>query len=115
MKYYCLFVELSLQQCTKNDYTDKKKLKAHNAASKKLKQLEAEMREDNCEDILYKLLSHEDDRVKINAASLCLQMNVLVSHAECVLQSIIDSSDDSTLCFSAEMILQQKIADDSVS
>ena len=35
--YYNLFVELSLQQCTKSDYLDKAKVKVHNKASKKLK------------------------------------------------------------------------------
>ena len=111
MEYYYLFVELSLQQCTMNDYADKKKVKAHNAAARKLKQLETEMRKSDCEDILCKLLSHEDNRVKINAASLCLQMNVLVCQAMCVLQSIIDFSDDSTMCFAAKMILQQNVTD----
>ena len=41
--YYNLFVELSLQQCTKNDYVNKLKVKKHNAASKKLNKLQDEM------------------------------------------------------------------------
>lgn len=104
--YYSLFVELSLQQCTKNDYANKLKVTAHNTASKKLKQLQAEMKQNNGEEILCMLLSHEDDRVKINAASLCLQMNVHVDQAVFVLKNIIDFSADSTMCFSAKMILQ---------
>ena len=31
--YYDLFVKLSLQQCTENDYADKAKVRRHNAAS----------------------------------------------------------------------------------
>lgn len=104
--YYNLFVELSLQQCTKNDYANKLKVKAHNAASKKLRQLQAEMKQNDSEEILCMLLNHKDDRVKVNAASLCLQMNVLVDQAVLTLKKIIDLSDDSTICFSAKMLLQ---------
>ncbi len=104
--YYNLFVELSLQQCTKNDYENKLKVKTHNAASKKIRQLQAEMKQNVSEEVLYMLLNHEDDRVKINAASFCLQMEVLVEQAILALKKIIDVSDDSTICFSAKMLLQ---------
>ena len=60
----------------------------------------------DCFEILENLLCHEDDRVKINAASLCLEMSVFVEKASLVLKNIIESSEDSTLCFSAKMILQ---------
>ncbi len=104
--YYHLFIELSLQQCTKNDYADKLKVKAHNMASKKLQQLQIEMKKFDCTEILRMLLSHDDCRVRINAASLCLQMHVLIDKAILTLKKIIDSSDDSTLCFSAKMLLK---------
>lgn len=32
--YYNLFVKLSLQMCSRDDYKDKQKVKAHNAAVK---------------------------------------------------------------------------------
>lgn len=105
--YYSLFVELSLQQCTKNDYTNKLKVEAHNAASKKLRQLQDEMKQNYSEETLHMLLNHEDDRVKVNAASFCLQREVLVEPAVLALKKIIDVSDDSTICFSARMLLQQ--------
>lgn len=104
--YYNMFIELSLQQCTKNDYANKLKVKAHNAASKKLKLLQTEMKQNDSEEVLCMLLKHKDDRVKVNAASLCLQMNVLVEQAVLVLQKIIDVSADSTICFSAKTLLQ---------
>ena len=104
--FYNLFVELSLQQCTKNEYANHQKVKMHNAASRKLRQLQAEMQQHDSEEILCRLLHHEDNRVKIHAASLCLQMNVLVSQAVPTLKNIIDSSDDATICFSAQMLLQ---------
>ena len=105
--YYNLFVELSLQQCTKNDYANKLKVKKHNAASKKLNKLQDEMKKNVSEDILYVLLNHEDDRVKVNAASFCLQSEILVEQSVLTLEKIIDASDDSTICFSAKMLLQK--------
>lgn len=106
--YYSLFVELSLQQCAKNDYKDKSKVNAHNIAFTKLERLKRKIREGQNEDILLKLLSHEDNRVKINAASLCLQMNVFLEQSVTVLKKIITDSDDSTICFAAKMILKEQ-------
>ena len=104
--YYNLFVELSLQQCTKNDYANKQKVKKHNEASKFLKKLQDEMNKNVDNDVLYSLLKHEDDRVKINAASFCLHCGILIDHAVLTLRKIIDTSDDSTIRFSAEILLQ---------
>ena len=105
--YYNLFVELSLQQCTKDEYTNKQRVKKHNTASKQLKQLQAEMKSNDSKEILFMLLNHKDDRVKVNAASLCLQINVLVDEAIHVLKEIIAFSNDSTICFSAKTLLQK--------
>ena len=106
--YYNLFVELSLQQCTKNDYANKLKVKKHNIATKKLKMLQDEIKQNVSEPMLYMLLNHEDDRVKINATSFCLQTEILIDQAILVLKRIIDVSDDSTICFSAKMLLQKR-------
>ena len=105
--YYHLFIELSLQQCTKNDYANQRKVKKHNAASKKLNKLQDEMKQNVREDILYRLLNHEDDRVKVNAASFCLQSEILFGQAVLTLKKIIEGSDDPTICFSAKMLLQK--------
>ena len=105
--YYNLFVELSLQQCTKNDYANKLKVKKHNEASKKLKKLQDEMKQNLSDDVLYLLLNHEDDRVKVNAAAFCLNSEGLVARSILTLKKIIDVSDDSTICFSAKMLLQK--------
>ena len=104
--FYELFVELSLQQCTQNDYADKLKVKSHNDACKKLKQLESEIKQSHSEDILRLLLNHKDDRVKTNAASFCLNMNVFVDQAVFALRKIIENSTDKTICFSAKMLLK---------
>lgn len=104
--YYSCFVELSLRQCTKNDYADKKKVRVHNEMSKKLLELQTEMSRSDCTEVLHKLLSHEDDRVRCNAASMCLQIGVLPEKAVLVLKKIADSSTDPTVQFSAKMLLQ---------
>ena len=59
------------------------------------------MKQNVSEDILYALLNHEDDRVKVNAASFSLQSEILFDQAVLTLKKIIDVSDDSTICFSA--------------
>ena len=105
-EYYNLFVELSLKQCTKQDYADKHKVKRHNAATRELALLETEMKRFDCTDILGQLLFHEDERVKINVASLCLQKGVLINEAKQTLNYIISHSADSTIRFCADMILQ---------
>ncbi len=104
--YYREFIELSLQQCMHQDYADKSKVKKHNVASKRLQQLKAEMKTIDCIDMLDMLLSHEDDRVKINAAALCIEMSVLTERAASILKAIIEFSKDRTLQFSAKMLLQ---------
>lgn len=104
--YYNLFINLSLQQCTESDYADKQKVEVHNKATKKLKQLQYELMKIDCTEILSMLLSYEDDRVKLNAASFCLQVNVLVDKAVLILKNIVDFSKDSTMRFSAKMLLQ---------
>lgn len=105
--YYDLFVELSLQQCTKNDYANKLKVTKHNEVTEKLNKMQAEMMQNISDDTLCALLNHEDDRVKVNAASFCLRSNVLVEKSILTLEKIIADSDDSTIRFSAEMLLQE--------
>ena len=104
--YYNLFVELSLQ-CTKNDYVNKLKVKNHNVAIKRLNKLQNEMKLHISEDTLRLLLNHKDDRVKVNAASFCLDLGLLAEQSIQLLKKIIDDSDDSTICFSAKMLLHK--------
>ena len=105
-EYYNLFVELSLRQCTEADYCDKKRVRVHNAAIKELTLLEEEMKRSDCTVVLGELLCHEDDRVRINAASLCLQTGVLVYEAKQTLNNIVSFGADSTMRFCAKMLLQ---------
>ena len=103
---YNLFVALSLQQCTAADYSDKEKVKKHNVALRKIQQLQKEMAQKECYDELNLLLSHEDERVLLNAAVLSFQMGLFVEKAEVILKGIMDTSNDLTMCFSAKMLLQ---------
>ena len=59
------------------------------------------------DDTLCALLNHEDDRVKFNAASFCLNSEVLVEQSILTLEKIIADSDDPTICFSSKMLLQK--------
>ena len=102
-----MFRCVSLQQCTENDYANKQKIKKHNAAFKKLKRAQEEMKHNVGEDVMDMLLNHEDDRVKVNAAAFCLQSGILIDQAVITLKKIIDMSDDSTTCFDAKMLLQE--------
>ena len=74
-------VYLYRYQCNnvqKNDYTNKNKLKLHNLVSKKLFKLQNEMQQKVSKEILYMLLTHEDERVRVNAASLCFHKKILL-------------------------------------
>lgn len=105
--YYQLFIDLCLQQCTKDDFADPQKIKAHNLAINKLYKLQSEMKKTDCKGILKMLLSHEDDRVRINSAAMCLQESILVDDAILTLRQVVDASNDSILSFSAEMLLKK--------
>ena len=103
--YYDLFVKYSLQQCTQIDYRDKVKVKKHNVASKKILQLQSKIKNDKCVNVLEDLLYYDDERVKINAAFLCLQMNVFIKKATVILNIISKTSSDPTMRLNASMIL----------
>ena len=105
--YYQLFIDLCLQQCTKDDFADPQKIKAHNLAINKLYKLQSEMKKTDCKGMLKMLLSHEDDRVRLKSAAMCWQDNILVDDAILALRQVVDTSEDSTLSFSAEMLLKK--------
>ncbi|MBQ6585179.1 MAG: hypothetical protein IJH83_00040, partial [Coriobacteriales bacterium] len=70
--------------------------------------LEATMRQDDCVEIIRKLFLHQDERVRVQAAGMCIkQNNALKDEAKAVLREVIDSQDaDRTVKFSAEMFLE---------
>ena len=83
-----------------SELTEEERLRQEN------KILQAKIKETGNLEILNLLLSHEDDRVKINAASTCLQFNVYMNESIHVLNSIVANSDDETIRFSARMLLK---------
>ena len=104
-EYYEEYVRLCLCLCLSKDYGNKNKVNKHNRAMRQLYHLQQEIREAHCDEILQQLLQHEDERVKINAAHLCLQMNVYKEDARVVLQKIKEQSTEPTLRFDAMLIL----------
>ncbi len=104
MSDYDWFIELSLQQCKSDDYKNDLKVKLHNRATRLL---QSKMKEINDQCTLLELLSHNDDRVKLNASLRCIQLNILVEKNIDVLNRIINTSEDSSIRFSAKMLLKQ--------
>lgn len=105
INYYDEYVKLCLLQCLKPDYLDKRRLRQHNRSVTKLAKLSEEMIVSECTDILEKLLIYNDDRVKENAAFLCLKKNVLIEKALDVLKELDESSEDPFLSLGAHRML----------
>ena len=105
---YLHFIELSLLQCTKNDYSDKLKVKAHNQALGKLSILKEKMKENLDLDKMEVLLEHSDERVVINAASFCLEIGAHKDKSCIVLKKIIEASKDETFVFAARNVLNSQ-------
>ena len=102
---YLHFIELSLLQCTKNDYSDKLKVKAHNQALGKLSILKEKMKENLDLEEMQLLLNHKDEIVVVNAAVFCLEIGVCKEKALEKLKIIIESSVDTMIVFTAKNIL----------
>lgn len=105
--YYDEFVKLAMQLCCKDDYEDMQKVRKNNRAMNKLLLLRREMQKNECQDILFKLLRHEHERVRMSAAAACLEMNVYAIEATEVLRNIMQLSGDVTYRFNAKMLLQK--------
>ena len=102
-----MFIELSLQQCKKDDYADSEKVKIHNKAVGKLSKLKDEIITSESEDMMQILLLHNDSRVKINAAQFCLEQQILIDSAKNALQEVFNKEIDLSLIFSAKQLLKQ--------
>ena len=102
---YMYFIDLSLLQCTKKDYGDKSKVKAHNQALKKLFKLKEKMKKNIDSNKMQLLLNHKDEIVVVNAAVFCLEIGVCKEKALEKLKIIIESSVDTMIVFTAKKIL----------
>ena len=105
--YYDLYVNNCLKFCTVADYGDKKKVSAHNRAQRKVRELQKEMKEENCLEVLKELLQHNDSRVKNSAGAMCLRDNIYVEEAIISLKSVYINEQDKSLKFSAGTLLKQ--------
>jgi len=106
--YYNLFIEYSNQLCSKDDYVNKQKVKVHNIAMKNLIQIQREIANDikNGAVVLIKLLEYDNEKVRLNAASQCLQIGIQQEKAIEVLRKIERNSTDKLCQFDAQMILK---------
>ena len=69
----------------------------------------AEMRTIGCTDTIGRLLLHEDQRVRLNAAGMCMKYNnILKNEAKVVLRSLIESqTTDRTIHLEAKIYLEE--------
>lgn len=106
---YERFIEFSVASCSSFDYSDKQKVKAHNQASKNLQKLKTTMLEetDKSAGVFLRLLSHHNDAVRLNAASICVNEAICVKEAKKTLLDLIEITDNEILRFSAKMSLRQ--------
>ena len=106
--YYNLFIKYSNQLCSKDDYINKQKVKIHNKAMKNLIQIQREITNDikNGAVVLIKLLEHDNEKVRLNAAAQCLQIGIQQEKAIEVLKKIENNSTDKLCQLDARMILK---------
>jgi hypothetical protein len=57
--------------------------------------------------MLTTLLQHEDERVRIGAATMCFKEQLLVEAAKSVLMEILQNTKDKTFSFNAKLLLEQ--------
>ncbi len=100
-------VQLATQFCKAEDYAHRGKVRTHNEAMDKLSQLEAEMIKADCTGDLTMLLRHDDERVRLSAAAMCLRHGLMDGVAEQALTELTKCSDK-TIGFAAEMVLKNK-------
>ena len=104
MSCYDLYIENCLKLCLQDDYIDRRKLRAHNRAMDTLAKLETELTAHE----LRQLLTHEDERVRLNAAAACLRRKLCYDEAVETLREIEAHSSDGTLGLAAKMLLKTK-------
>ena len=103
------FLELSSSLCRSGDYGDKKKVKKHNEATKKIMILGQAMLQEpeKSREVFRQLLSYDNDMVKLLAASICLDGSLFTHDARIILTELSTSASDETIRFSAKMQLNK--------
>lgn len=103
---YDLFVDLCKRQNLKDDYANSFKGISHNLAMKKLKSLQKKIEKNKDFILLENLMHHDDDRVRLNAASFALELGVNLKLSRFILEDIKKNSKDVTVSFSAEQLIK---------
>jgi hypothetical protein len=107
------YIKLYIQLCglisdNTADYGDKRKVKIHNSAMKKLNAICDELRANipYATELLSTLLKNENEQVKLISASHCLKLGICSATAKNVLIDIQRNSNNKVRAFDAEMILK---------
>ena len=106
--YYNIIVDLSSKKCYMDEFVCKAKLREHNKAMTKLYKMDQELNNPEGEQVLLKLLYHDDDRVVLSAAMLCLKLKF---HSKETMERLIyvkNNSTDQMISFSAEMMIKER-------
>ena len=106
--YYNIIVDLSRKKCYKDEFVCKAKLREHNKAMAKLYKMDKELNNPEGEQVLLKLLYHDDDRVIISAAMLCLKLKIHPKETMERMMYVRDNSKDSIISFEAEMMIKER-------
>lgn len=97
------FAALCLQTMKKEDYGDRRKRRLHYAAMEQLRELARQGTASQLES----LLDHRDSRVRIQACAACREQGFLMERSVETLRDVIVHEPDTTLKFSASMLLKQ--------
>ena len=98
-----MIISLSNQRCSQDEYKQKKRVREHNRAMKKLLVLNRTMyaQEGHCEPVVRELLQHPSEKVQLTVAAYCLRAGILNQAAREVLSNIEKNSCDKKLALDA--------------
>ena len=98
-----MIISLSNQRCSQDEYKQKKRVREHNRAIKKLLVLNRTMyaQEGHCETVVRELLQHPSEKVQLTTAAYCLRAGILNQEAREVLSNIEENSCDKMIALDA--------------
>ena len=119
--FYSEFIKYASQMCSKEDYAHKSRVWKNNRAVTKVLKMSSEIigsdKEYACR-ALYELMKNDNEKVRLFAATICLQNGFFTDDAKQVLRKIATDSNDSIIAFHAEITLKtvkNKTGDGSMS
>ena len=112
------YIESCLKTCNEDEFVDKRKRRAHNAAATWRYNIHKKMMAENdkCMPLAQELLSHPSEKVRLSIGAYCLMAHILVDQAIETLNEIKANSSDRCMQFTAEMTISVlKTGDGSLS